>query len=138
MRRFGLERFGSVEDARAWARDLFQWYNHDHHHTRIGLLTPTTVHHGQAPAVLAARQEVLTTAYAAHPERFVQRQPRPANLPLAVWINPPATGAILPPTLMEAETKRTGPLAPLGASDSVPLPTKTTHSQYPANLSHAY
>ena len=39
------ERFGSVEDARAWARELFEWYNHEHHHTGIGLLTPAVVHH---------------------------------------------------------------------------------------------
>ncbi len=84
------ERFGSVEDARAWARRLFEWYNTEHHHSGIGLLTPVVVHQGQAQAVLAARQEVLTAAYTAHPERFVRGAPRPASLPAAVWINPPA------------------------------------------------
>ncbi|OHB84130.1 MAG: hypothetical protein A2V98_24330 [Planctomycetes bacterium RBG_16_64_12] len=48
------------------------------------------VHHGQADAVLARRQAVLTAAYAAHPERFVQQPPRPLPLPREVWINPPA------------------------------------------------
>ena len=37
----------------------------------------------------AHRAEVLTAAYAAHPERFVNGPPRPADLPTAVWINPP-------------------------------------------------
>lgn len=88
------QRFGSLDDARAWARTFFQWYNHDHYHTGIGLLTPATVHHEHAPAVLAARQQVLHAAYHAHPERFVRGQPQPPTLPAAVWINPPiaATG----------------------------------------------
>src|SRR5438309_9156259 len=50
------ERFGSVEDARAWARELFEWYNHEHHHTGIGLLTPAVVHQGKASEVVAKRE----------------------------------------------------------------------------------
>ena len=34
-------------------------------------------------------QDVLLAAYAAHPERFVQKPPSPHSLPEAVWINPP-------------------------------------------------
>ena len=56
------------------------------------MLTPAAVHHGQADAVLAARQAVLTAAYAAHPERLVRHPPRPLTLPREVWINPPAEG----------------------------------------------
>lgn len=82
-------QFGSLADARVWARAFFQWYNHEHHHSGIGLLTPATVHCGQAVEALAARQEVLSAAYGAHPERFVRGMPRPLALPTAVWINPP-------------------------------------------------
>lgn len=82
-------QFGSIADARTWARAFFQWYNQEHHHSGIGLLTPATVHRGQALERLAARQEVLLTAYEAHPERFVRGTPRPPVLPTAVWINPP-------------------------------------------------
>jgi putative transposase len=85
-------QFGSLADARAWARPFFQWYNHEHHHSGIGLLTPATVHGDQAAAAIAARQEVLVAAYQAHPERFVRGAPTPPALPTAVWINPP-TGA---------------------------------------------
>jgi len=53
------------------------------------LLTPATVHGGQAVATIAARQEVLLAAYQAHPERFVRGTPKPPALPTAVWINPP-------------------------------------------------
>jgi putative transposase len=83
-------QFGSLADARAWARVFFQWYNHEHHHSGIGLLTPATVHCGQAAETLAARQQVLLAAYQAHPERFVRGTPRPPALPTAVWINPPS------------------------------------------------
>lgn len=83
------ERFGSLLAARAWGRDFFQWYNFEHHHSGIGLLTPATVHYGQAAEVLLARQTVLQQAYQQHPERFVRGLPQPPGLPEAVWINPP-------------------------------------------------
>jgi putative transposase len=82
-------QFGSLADARAWARPFFEWYNHEHHHSGIGLLTPATVHCGKAAETIAARQQVLVGAYQAHPERFVRGTPKPPALPTAVWINPP-------------------------------------------------
>ena len=88
------ERFGCIEDARAWARPFFQWYNHDHHHTALGLMTPATVHLGQAAQVTDQRRQVLQVAYAAHPERFVRGEPRLPSLPEEVWINRPQPGSI--------------------------------------------
>ncbi len=85
------ERFGSLEDARAWARPFFLWYNDDHHHTGLGLLTPADVHFGRTAAVLDQRQGVLAQAYAEHPERFVRGMPVPLQPPPQVWINQPAT-----------------------------------------------
>jgi putative transposase len=82
-------RFGSLEDARAFCRGFFPWYNTEHRHSGIGLLTPADVHHGRAAEVTAARAITLATAYEAHPERFVRRPPTPPALPTAVWINPP-------------------------------------------------
>lgn len=84
------ERFGSIQDARAWARPFYHWYNHDHHHSGLGLLTPVTVHYGRAQVVLEQRQKVLQAAYAAHPERFVRGEPKPLSLPTEVWINKPS------------------------------------------------
>lgn len=81
--------FGSLADARAWAQTFFRWYNEEHHHTGIGLLTPAVVHAGQAATIQAQRQAVLTKAYAAHPARFVSGPPVPPALPTAAWINPP-------------------------------------------------
>jgi len=93
------ERFGCLADARAWAQAFFAWYNQEHHHTGLGLLTPAVVHHGQAETVLQKRQQVLDVAYAAHPERFVKHAPVPAQLPAAVWINPPQPAGDTPAPL---------------------------------------
>jgi putative transposase len=82
-------RFGGVLDARTWAQALFQWYNHEHHHTALGLMTPAAVHTGLAPRLHQQRQGVLAAAYAAHPERFVRGQPQPPAVPATVWLNPP-------------------------------------------------
>jgi putative transposase len=83
------QRFGDQLVARLWARNFFAWYNHQHHHSGIGLLTPADVHFGRAEQILQQRQQVLELAYQKHPERFVKGLPQPAQLPQAVWINPP-------------------------------------------------
>jgi len=85
------DRFGCPEDVRGWGRNFFSWYNFEHHHTGLGLMTPATVHYGQAPQVQAQRQRVLEAAFAAHPERFVRGRPTAPTLPEAVWINKPKT-----------------------------------------------
>jgi putative transposase len=82
-------RFGSIQDARGFCQDFFRWYNAEHRHSGIGLLTPADVHHGRAEQIIDARQAVLNDVYAAHPERFVRKPPTPPRLPQAVWINPP-------------------------------------------------
>lgn len=84
------DRFGSLADARTWCEQFFTWYNQEHYHTGLGLLTPSDVHHGRASQILEQRQQVLQQAYAAHPERFVKGAPTITQLPQAVWINPPA------------------------------------------------
>ena len=83
-------RFGSIQDARAFCDTFFTWYNHQHHHTGIGLHTPAAVHYGHAAAATVARQQILDTAWARHPERF-NRRPEPKSLRLAdtTWINKP-------------------------------------------------
>ena len=84
-------RFGCLADARSWAGEFFRWYNYEHHHTGIGLLTPADVHFERTQAMLNQRQQVLQSAYQKNPERFVKGMSIPAQLPLAVWINPPET-----------------------------------------------
>jgi putative transposase len=83
------ERFGSLQDARSFAQAFFAWYNGEHRHSGLGLLSPEVVHHGLASAAIGRRREVLDAAYLAHPERFVRRPPEPLPAPVAVWINKP-------------------------------------------------
>lgn len=80
----------------AFCQPFFTWYNTEHGHGSIGLLTPAMVHNGHAEVVRARRAEVLAAAYAAHPERFVRQPPQPPLLPPAVRINPPAPSTIAP------------------------------------------
>ncbi len=83
------ERFGSQPDAVSFIGELMDWYNTEHNHSGIAMLTPETVHTGRAPQEIARREAVLREAYAAHPERFVRHPPRHPPLPEVAWINPP-------------------------------------------------
>ncbi len=83
------ERFGSIEDARAHCQRFFPWYNDDHRHSGIGLMTPHAVHYGAAETLQVQRAHVLQQAYEANPLRFKGRLPQPPALPTAAWINPP-------------------------------------------------
>jgi hypothetical protein len=82
-------RFASLEQARCWATGFFDWYNNEHRHGRLGLMTPAAVHWGLEQQLTQQRQQVLQAAYAAHPEQFVKGLPKPPQRPEAVWINPP-------------------------------------------------
>jgi len=84
------DRFGSLQHARSFSDSFFTWYNQQHRHSGIAMLTPEMVHYGRAEEVIAARRLVLQEAYRKHPERFVRQPPEPLRLPAAVWINPPA------------------------------------------------
>jgi putative transposase len=85
------DRFGSPQDARVHCQSFFTWYNTEHHHSGLALLTPADVHHGLTEQRTAARAIVLAAAYAAHPERFLGGLPQPPACPTEVWINPPHT-----------------------------------------------
>ena len=94
------QRFASHEHGLTFCREFFPWYNDEHHHWGLGLMTPATVHTGRATEVLAARQVTLSAAYMAHPQRFVHREPRPQQPPAEVWINPPAAAQNLETPLL--------------------------------------
>jgi len=84
-------RFGDIAAAITFCRGFFPWYNTEHRHGGIAMITPDDVHHGRAKAVLEQRERVLHLAWRKRPERFVQGTPKPSPLPEAVWINPPIT-----------------------------------------------
>ena len=88
-------RFGAYEDAEAFCRRFFPWYNLEHRHGALGLMTPHDIHSGLAEAKWQQRAAVLRTAYAAHPERFPRGVPVPPPLPTAAWINKPPTSPAL-------------------------------------------
>jgi putative transposase len=83
------DRFGSIEDARAYCQAFFTWYNTVHRHSGIGFMTPQTVHYGRASELTRARSITLEAAFLANPKRFKHIAPRPPELPAAAWINPP-------------------------------------------------
>ena len=84
------ERFGSIQDAKAFCRDFFYWYNNLHYHSGLSWLTPAMVHYGQTGPVLQRRQQALDRAHHQHPERFVKGPRQIAGPPDKGWINPPA------------------------------------------------
>ena len=89
------DRFGSIEHARSHSRCFLGWYNDEHRHSGIGLMTPAAVHYGEAHALYTERARILTEAYHAHPQRFMNGAPKPPSLPSAVWINRPEAKEIV-------------------------------------------
>ena len=83
-------RFGSDADAREFCAGFFHEYNFVHRHSGIAWHTPASVHFGTATAINQARQNTLTAAHHAHPQRF-GRRPHPPIMPTQFWINEPIT-----------------------------------------------
>ncbi|SMF75783.1 hypothetical protein [Pseudobacteriovorax antillogorgiicola] len=57
-------------------KKFFEWYNHDHRHINLGLLTPAMVYEGRTEEVLEERKKVLKKAFSSFPERFNKAGPR--------------------------------------------------------------
>lgn len=87
------ERFDSIEQGRFFCGNFFDWYNNEHRHSGIVMLTPAMVHYNLHEPILRQRSEILVKAYAEHPERFVRGIPQVKSLPTEVWINKPTTPA---------------------------------------------
>ncbi|EMI15605.1 integrase catalytic subunit [Rhodopirellula maiorica SM1] len=135
------QRFGCYEDALGFCRDFIGWYNDEHYHSGIGLLTPSSLHYGQAEKVIESRKQTLHGAWQKNPERFVHGIPTPASLPKAVWINAPKRTDELKSEAPEANcpgapevTSLTHPRSgyPLGRPASLQsrLPFHRTSTQY--------
>jgi putative transposase len=118
------DRFGSFEHARSVCRELLYWYNHEHHHGSLGLMTPAVVHHGHAPSLLEHRHDVLAHAFHRHPERFVHGSPKPPSMPQAVWINPPS----------KKTTRQDAPGATLSTPDDLEHPPSLSSYELSAGL----
>lgn len=81
--------FANLAEARAFCQTFFRWYNTEHRHSALALLTPADVHHGRAQTKLEQRQVVLDASYESHPERFVNGKPKVQQIPTASYINRP-------------------------------------------------
>jgi putative transposase len=92
------QRFGCLQDARAFLTAFFAYYNNEHRHSGIAMMTPYQVHHGLAPTVQHQREKVMRKAYQVHPERFVRGPSVVRSAPPKVWINPPAASPEATPT----------------------------------------
>jgi hypothetical protein len=46
------DRLGCVQDSRAFAQGFFRWYNQEHYHSGLALLTPAMVHRQQTGPIL--------------------------------------------------------------------------------------
>ena len=82
-------QFGSIQDAKSFCREFFEWYNNEHRHSGINMLAPKMLHYGQAEDVLRKRTQVLQQAYLQHPNRFKYKLPNAGKVPEAAWINKP-------------------------------------------------
>lgn len=109
-------RFQDRDHVLGWARETFTWYNQQHYHSALALLTPAIVHAGQAATALADRQRTLDAAYQAHPERFPNGRPQAGHLPDKVWINEPAVAV------------KSGP-EPMAPAPEAPLPVNQPGAQ---------
>ena len=79
--------FENLEDARAWVARFVDWYNREHLHSAIGLVTPEDRHHGRDVAILQKRRETYALAQQRHPRRWTG-QPRAWARPAIVTLNP--------------------------------------------------
>ena len=83
------DRFGSIQDSRSFCQAFFAWYNDEHKHTGISMLTPGQLHYGEAKQVIESRNQALQEAFNRHPNRFKYKQPEHPSIPEAAWINKP-------------------------------------------------
>jgi putative transposase len=100
-------KFDSLDQARAWAEAFFTYYNYDHYHSGIAMLTPASVFHGTHIQIIKQRQNTLNASYAKHPERFPNGAPV-AKKPQPAWINKPAD----PHTITEEQIVKGKPMTP--------------------------
>jgi transposase InsO family protein len=79
--------FASLDDARAWVARFVDWYNHEHLHSSIALVTPDDRHHGRDIAILEKRRDTYALAQQRNPRRWTTK-PRAWQRPETVTLNP--------------------------------------------------
>ena len=89
------ERFGCLQDTRSFCGRFFEWYNRDHRHSGLAMLTPSDVNHGRTQQVIERRRAMMQEPFERNPERFVAGPPRIKGLEPEVRINKPASSVQL-------------------------------------------
>ncbi len=79
--------FLSLQAARDWVKRFVDWYNAQHLHSPIALVTPDDRHHGRDVALLENRRRLYLAAQQRHPRRWTQ-SPRSWQRPAIVTLNP--------------------------------------------------
>jgi len=81
--------FASNDEACQWVASFADWYNHQHRHSGIKLVTPHERHSGQAVEICRHRAVVYEQARQRNPRRW-SRAVRCWRQPKVIWINPPS------------------------------------------------
>lgn len=79
--------FATLAEARAWVERFVHWYNHEHLHSAIALVTPDDRHHGRDLAILEKRRDTYALAKERNPRRWTTA-PRAWKRPAIVTLNP--------------------------------------------------
>ncbi len=79
--------FDSIDDARAWVARFVDWYNEQHLHSGIGLVSPAARHAGDDIGMLEARRAVYARARERNRARW-SRHARPWARPTIVTLIP--------------------------------------------------
>ena len=69
---YAHQRFASVQEASDWVTNFVRWYNDEHLHSSIGMVTPSSRHDGRDIPLLAARRALYAAAHQRHPERWAK------------------------------------------------------------------
>lgn len=79
--------FENLEEARAWVARFVHWYNYEHLHSAIALVTPDDRHHGRDIAILEKRRDTYSLARNRNPRRWTGAV-RAWQRPETVALNP--------------------------------------------------
>lgn len=79
--------FATIDEARTWVARFVDWYNHEHLHSAIALVTPDDRHHGRDIAILQKRRDTYALAQKRNPRRWTGA-PRAWHRPETVALNP--------------------------------------------------
>ena len=79
--------FNGLNDARSWIGNFVNWYNIEHKHSGIGMITPDQRHSGKGDRIMAKRNRVIVEAYNKNPTRWSNKIKNWNNIK-EVYLNP--------------------------------------------------